>query len=372
MHTDMGVATRAIERNRDTSPLRRVLGAVASAVAPARLGAAYVLAIVVVVFSIAAPDTFPQWATAQQIFASNAVVALASLALIIPLAAGMFDISVPYTMTLTGVMSTYAIVNSGSSVFVGIALAMLVAGAIGLINGFVVVVAKIDALVGTLATGFLIQALVLWRADNQTISGPQLSGTYSDIAQKTWFGGLTLPVLYVIIVAAGVWYVLAQTATGRRIYATSFNRDASRLAGVRTARLRFLCLVSSSVVAGIAGIVLASTLGSGSSTAGNSYLLPAFAAVFLGATQVRPGYFNAVGTVLAVVLLGTLTTGLGLVGAAQWVQQMTTGLVLILSLAVTGFEVRRAGSKWRQNVALRRLFGRKADDEVGDNAKEAT
>ena len=100
---------------------------------------------------------------------------------------------------------------------------------------------------------------------------------------------------YCAVVAVAIWYLLEHTATGRRLYATGFNPDAARLAGVPVNRLRFLSLVASGTLAGATGIVLASILGSGSPTAGTPYLLPAFAAVFLGATQLKNGRFNAGG-----------------------------------------------------------------------------
>ena len=180
----------------------------------------------------------------------------------------------------------------------------------------------------------------------------ELSGSFQNIAQTRWIWDLTLPVFYALVMALVIWYVLEHTATGRRIYATGFNQDATRLASVRTERLRFGCLIVSATLAGITGIVLASNLGSGSPTAGNSYLLPAFAAVFLGATQLKNGRFNAWGTIIAVlILLGTLTTGLGLAKVDQWVQQFATGVVLIAALALTGFQVRRAGAESKRAEA---------------------
>jgi ribose transport system permease protein len=229
---------------------------------------------------------------------------------------------------------------------------------VGVLNGVVVVVFKIDSLIGTLATGFLIQALVQWRTGSRTVTGPELLGSFQDIALNQWWRGLTLPVLYALILAFGIWYVQDHTPTGRRIYATGFNKDATRLASVRTDRLQFACLLTSAMLAGITGIVLASNIGSGAPTAGNSYLLPAFAAVFLGATQFKNGRFNAWGTILAVILLGTLTTGLGLAKVPQWVQQFSTGVVLIGALALTGFQVRRAGTESRRARARRTSSGR--------------
>ena len=164
-----------------------------------------------------------------------------------------------------------------------------------------------------------------------TSSGVELSGSFTNIAQKA-FGGLTLPVFYAVVLATIIWYVLEHTATGRRIYATGFNKEATRLASVRTERLRFGSLIVSSTLAGFAGIVLASNLGSGSPTAGTTYLLPAVAAVFLGATQLKHGRFNAWGTIIAVLILGTGTTGLGLAKVDQWAQDVFTGVVLIAAL----------------------------------------
>jgi ribose transport system permease protein len=324
---------------------------------PSRIGGIYVLILMIIVFSIWVPETFPEWDTARQILNTNAISAMAALTLVIPLSAGVFDISVPYTMTLTGVICTYYVVNNDAPVWAGIVIALVVALAVGVLNGVVVVVFRIDSLIGTLATGFLIQALVQWRTGSRTVTGPQLLGGFQDIALNQWWRGLTLPVLYALIMAFGIWYLQEQTATGRRIYATGFNKDATRLASVRTDRLQFACLLTSATLAGVTGIVLASNIGSGAPTAGNAYLLPAFAAVFLGATQFKNGRFNAWGTILAVILLGTLTTGLGLAKVPQWVQQFATGVVLIGALALTGFQVRRAGNESKRARARHQTSG---------------
>jgi ribose transport system permease protein len=320
---------------------------------PSNIGGVYVLLVMIVIFSIWVPDIFPEWDTAKQIMNTNAINALVALALVIPLSTGVFDLSVPYTMTLSGVLCTYAMVNSGQPLIVGCIIAMGASVLVGVLNGVVVVVGKIESLIGTLATGFLVQAMVKWRTGSRNVSGVELSGSFTNIAQKA-FGGLTLPVFYAVILATIIWYTLEHTATGRRIYATGFNKEATRLASVRTERLRFGSLIVSSTLAGFAGLVLASNLGSGSPSAGTTYLLPAFAAVFLGATQLKHGRFNAWGTIIAVLILGTGTTGLGLAKVDQWAQDVFTGVVLIAALALTGFEVRRAGSESRRARSKRR------------------
>jgi ribose transport system permease protein len=311
------------------------------------IGAVYVLMAIVVVFSIWLPDTFPTVATVKQVLNSNALTALAALAITIPLATRTFDLSFAYTMTLSGVITAHFLA-AGSPLVLAVALGLGAGVLIGVVNATVVVAMRIDSFIGTLATGSLIQALITMATHDTPIISAHLSGGFAKIGQ-TNINGVTLPVLYALIVALAIWFVLEHTASGRRFYATGFNPDAARLAGVRVDRLRFIALIVSGSLSGAAGIVLASTIASGDPTAGTSYLLPAFAAAFLGATQLKHGRFNAFGTIIAVLLLGTGIVGLGLANAPQWAANMFVGVVLIASLAVTGIQRRATGAaagKW--------------------------
>ena len=306
-----------------------------------RIGAVYVWLGIIVLFSLWVPETFPNLATAKQILNANAITALAALAITIPLSARVFDLSFAFVITLTGVVVTHLIAENGLPLVPAIAIALAVGLGVGVINGVVVVVMKIDSFIGTLATGSLIAALITMVTKEVPITDAKLGDTFARIGQ-TSIDGVTLGVLYCAVVAVAIWYLLEHTATGRRLYATGFNPDAARLAGVRTDRLRFMSLVVSGGLAGATGVILASMLGSGSPTAGTPYLLPAFAAAFLGATQLKHGRFNAGGTIIAVLLLGTGVTGLALANAPQWAGDMFVGVVLIAALALTGIQRRKA------------------------------
>src|ERR1700757_5173806 len=180
-----------------------------------RIGAIYVWLGIVVVFSIWVPDTFPTISTVKQVLNANALTALAALSITIPLAARVFDLSFAYTMTLTGVITAHFL-NVGLPLLPAMLLGLGAGIVIGLVNAIVVVVMRIDSFIGTLATGSLIQALITMATGGTAIISTRLQGGFSKIGQ-TNVGGFTLPVLYVLVVAIAMWFLLEHTATGRRL-----------------------------------------------------------------------------------------------------------------------------------------------------------
>jgi len=323
----------------------------AAGLSPRNIGAVYVLIAICIIFSIWAPQTFPQVATIKQVLDNNAVTALAALALIVPLSARVFDLSFAYVMSLSGVTAAHFVAADNWNVLLAALAGIVAALVIGVVNGFVVVVMRIDSFIGTLATGSLVQAFISFVTNDNSIDSEKLNGAFSTMSQGA-IGGIIYPVFYAVIIAAALWVFMDHTATGRRLYATGFNPNAARLADIRVNKLRFCSLLTSAALAGFAGVMLASSLAAGSPSAGTSYLLPGFASVFVGATVFKHGRFNAWGTIVAVLMLGTGVVGLGLVSAPLWAIDMFTGVVLIAALSANSFERRNllrgrgAGSRW--------------------------
>lgn len=317
-------------------------------VRPANVGALYVLLVAIFIFCFTGAPSFAHVSTFQGVVNNNALGLIAAFGVILPLAAGVFDLSQASTMTLASLVA--ANINSQHHIALGVAilLAMIVSLGCGLLNVIVVVVLKIDSFIGTLATGAIIGALGIMVSGNQAILSERLT-TFS-IGE---IGGVVYPVYYGLALAIIIWYIFEHTSFGRRIYATGFNARAAKLAGVKTANLQAVTLMIGATIAGFSGLVLLGNQGqaiaNGSTASG--YLLTSFAAVFLGATQFKGGRFNTQGTILAVVLLGVGEAGLVMSNAPTWTSQAFTGVVLILSLAATGFQGKKVSFQKKTQIS---------------------
>lgn len=242
-------------------------------------------------------------------------------------------------------LSVILMTETGLPVPVVVLLVLLACAILGVINAVIVAVFKIHSFIGTLGSGAIIAALVVAMSGNKTIVGDRISDELSQPVALHDVGGVTIPVLFLLVLMVVVGLVLEQTKSGRFLYATGFDPEASRLAGIKVRWLQGASLVTSAVIAGFAGIVLAGRLASSTPGVGESYLLPAFAAAFLGATQFRHGRFNAWGTVLAVMLVGLASYGLLLMAAPEWTTDVATGLILLVAVGLTGYERRSIGSE---------------------------
>ncbi|WP_207841641.1 ABC transporter permease [Williamsia soli] len=306
-----------------------------------KLSGPLLLLLLIAVFGVLTPDTFLTLANARSILTSQAVVGIVALGLLFPLAAGAFDLSAAQNLGFSAVVVGYLIVEAGLPVPLAIVVTLAVGAIVGAVNGTLVAVIGIDSFIATLGTTSLLLA------GSQVVANGAYIGPIGDSFTKLSSGtilGVPITVLYVIVLAVVAWYVLEHSPLGRRIYATGANRDAASLSGVATSRIVFGTFVVSGVFASAAGILLASTLGAVSETMGPEYLLPAFAAVFLGTTLLKRGRFNVGGTLLAILLLGTGVQGLQLLGGPVWVIALFNGLALIASVGA-GLTVQRAQAR---------------------------
>jgi ribose transport system permease protein len=179
--------------------------------------------------------------------------------------------------------------------------------------------------------------------------GPFPEG-FRHIASGT-VAGIPTVTVYLIVIAVVVWYLLEHTPAGRKLFATGAGAEAARLAGVRIDRYRFASLVASALLASVAGLLLAAKIGQVGPTIGPEYLLPGFAACFLGTTQFKLGRFNVPGTLLALFLLATGVTGLQQIGGELWITDLFNGVALIVAVSASILAARRKARRLRRSAA---------------------
>jgi ribose transport system permease protein len=326
-----GAAPGAPARRTPWSP-----GKLATQLSYRNIGAIYVWVVLIVIFTAWKPHLFPTTRTAKTVLNEYAITGLAALSAIMPLAAGIFDLSIGSTVGFAGVFAGWSLNTLGLSPPLAILLTLVAGAVIGLLNATVVVRMKIDSFIGTLATGSIIAALTIWVSGDQILTG-KLSLGFASFA-STSVAGIQLPVIYLLAGMLVLAYLLEQTTFGRHIYASGYGPDVSRLVGLRVDRLRTISLLWSGVMASFAGICLASQLGGADPSTGPEYLIPAFSAAFVGATQFRHGRFNPWGAVVAVLMIGTGSVGLLLAGTQQWMPQVFQGAVLIAAVGITMYQ----------------------------------
>jgi ribose transport system permease protein len=309
-----------------------------SLLSPRRIAGVYLFAIMFVVFSLTIPDLFLTQTTWTTLANEQAVTTIAAIGLTYTLSAGVFDLSIGAVLGCSGAVVAYLTVNEGWNVWMACLAAIVFGLLVGCLNALVVVKFRVDSFIATLGVQAILFALLLRVTNGQQIIG--LPTNFLDIAVYKIFG-IPLPFYIMLGIAIVGWYVMNWTPLGRYIEATGGNKDAARLAGVRTARLTWLAFVITAVVAAIAGIILLTRISAAGPDTGGDYVLPVFAACFLGRTQFRPGRFNVWGTVLAVYLLAMITKGLQLSGQQPWVTDFFYGAVLVAAVSLSGLERRQ-------------------------------
>ncbi|MGF1625079.1 MAG: ABC transporter permease [Alphaproteobacteria bacterium] len=257
--------------------------------------------------------------------------------------AGGLDLSVAAVAGLTGVVIAL-LHGAGVDIWLAVALAVMLGGAIGAGNGALATGLRLNPLIVTLGTMGIITGLAMVLTGGGT--RPLLVDGFN------WIGGggaagklLGVPVPLYIMMAfiLLVWFIMAFTRFGRFIYASGGNAEASRLLGVPVARTQILLYVFSGISGALAGTVLAAMLGAAAPDAAGDYLLTVIAAIILGGTSLFGGRGSVWGTLLAVLILGTLNNGLTLLDVSSFWQEVTRGVVLLLAVGLDQVRTRAMG-----------------------------
>lgn len=304
------------------------------------------LLFVVAVFSVALPNTYPTLLNAQTVAATNAVLALLALAAIPTLVSGQFDLSIGFQLAFAQSICAGLIIYSHWSPLAAVAATLVIAIIFGVINGWLVAYCGLNAFITTLATGIVIQGATQWYTDGGSVFGAMPEG-FLTLGRASVLG-LPLPCLYVLLFGLALWLLYSRTPWGRRAFAIGGNSRAAHLIGIPVRRMTLQAFMLGSILAAVAGLLSSAMLGSANPNIGVNFLLPAFAAVFLGAAPAGPGRFNAWGTIFAVYALAAGIAGLQQMGAAFYVEQFFNGGALLAAIGLAryaGFRKSRASGQ---------------------------
>ncbi len=308
----------------------------------ARYGTVGALIGLVVIFSALRPDAFLQFSTFVNILQQSAVLIVVATGLTVCMVMFEFDLSIGFMASLAGVLVTGLMAFSHLPWPLAVIATLAIGATIGAVNGVVVTELRVTAFIATLAMGTILVGINFWYNGGVTIA-VGVEPAFSALGRSTFLGLPTL-VWIALAVAALAWAMLMHTPVGRHMYAIGGNVEAARLTGIGVTRARILAFVLSSTFAALGGVMIAMRFGIGFPSAGDALLLDAFTANFLGAVTLRDGEFHVVGTVIGVLLLSVIFTGLTILGAPLYVQNWTKGALLIGAVALSGVARRILGN----------------------------
>jgi len=303
----------------------------------ARFGTLASLALLLIVFSLARPDVFPTVDNLLNIMNQVSILGTMAFGLTVCLVMGLFDLSIAAMATLGGYVATFLLVQYPDTIGVpeAVLISLAVAAVIGVFNGLIVSYLGISAFIATLATGSIITGAMLGISNSKTII-TGIPDEFLIIGQGALFG-VSNPIVIMLAIGVILWLLLEHTQLGRHLYAIGGSAEASRLSGIAVKRYAPIALAICAVCAALGGLMAASVLGAGRPQGvGDTYLLNAFAAVFIGASSLRPGKFHIVGTFIGVMLIGIINNGLSVMGVPTYWQYIVQGVLLIIALFSAG------------------------------------
>lgn len=299
----------------------------------ARYATLIALIAMVIVFSVHSPSAFFTVDNFLNILNQSSLTALIAGGLTVTLIVGEFDLSIGYAASLAGVLVAGLMSNQGLSIALAVIAVILVGAGIGAVNGVLVAKAGINSVVATLGVGTMLVGVSYTYTNGQPIAAG-LPVSFLDFAVTKYFH-VPKPVLVTAGVLALLWVIINLTDLGQRLQAVGGNTEAARLAGIAVDRVKIFAFVVSGTCAALTGVMLSSLIGSGTIAAADSYLLSAFAAVFLGSATLRDGEFHIVGTVIGVIFINTGINGLSILGVPTSYQNIFIGGILVVAVGLS-------------------------------------
>lgn len=292
------------------------------------------LVAMIAAFSILSPRAFPTASNFTNVLNQASLAMIIAAGLTLAVVVGELDLSIGFAASLHGILVTGLIVSNKLPIPVAVVIVLAAGALIGLVNGLIVTKVKVNSVIATLGVGTILTGLAFaYSAGVPIVSG--VPEAFLQLSLGRWLFGIPNNIVVMAIVVGSLWILVERSALGQEIQAVGGNPAAARLAGIDVDRIKILGFVISGVCAALTGILLASRLGSGTASAADSYLLTAFAAVFLGSATLRDGEFHVLGTLIGALIIAFGFNGLNIFGAPTYSQYVLQGAILIVAVGLS-------------------------------------
>jgi ribose/xylose/arabinose/galactoside ABC-type transport system permease subunit len=301
------------------------------------LGIAVVVLLIMVILSLSSPNFFTasNLAIVARQVSLSAIIAI-GMTLVILL--GGIDLSVGSVVALGSVIVGYVMVTMAMPIWLSILIGLLVGVVVGAANGLLIVKTGVPSFIVTLGMMGLARGAALVITKGSTISGLPLS--YLEIGQGYVGGYVPIPVIIMVVIAIAAHIMLSRTTFGRRIYFIGSNQEAARLSGINVNRITVIVFAMAATMAATEAVIETARMSTAQPASGVGYELTDIGAVIIGGASMMGGEGTILGTLLGATLLGLITNGLILLGVSAYWQQVFSGTIIILAVAL---------DTWRRN-----------------------
>jgi ribose transport system permease protein len=300
----------------------------------ARYGTIIGLVAMIAAFSILSPRAFPTTGNFVNVLNQASLAMIIAAGLTLAVIVGELDLSIGFAGSLHGILVTGLIVANHLPIPIAIAIVLFVGGLIGWINGLIVTKIRVNSVIATLGVGTILTGLAFaYSAGVPIVAG--VPEAFLQISLGRWLFGVPNNIVIMVVVLGALWVLVERTSLGQEIQAVGGNPAAARLSGIDVDRIKILGFIISGICAALTGVLLASRLGSGTASAADSYLLTAFAAVFLGSATLRDGEFHIFGTLVGALIIAFGFNGLNMFGAPTFSQYVLQGAILIVAVGLS-------------------------------------
>jgi ribose transport system permease protein len=288
-----------------------------------------ILILLFIILGVTSP-VFLKTVTLMKLLKQASIYGIIAIGMVLVITSSGIDLSVGSVVGLSGVIVAMCM-NSGMPIFLSILVAIFTSMLVGIFNGLIVYDFKVPPFIATMGTMTIVRNLILLITGAKQIS--KLPEDFSVLASGELFGIPYLFLAWVIVIAVGL-FITKKTVFGRNVYAYGSNKEAARLSGINVRKTIYATYAISALFCAIAGILLASRLGSGVPTSGDGYELDAIAAAVVGGASLDGGVSSVVGTVLGAMLMATLRQGGTLLGINSFIMEIVIGSLIVLAVIV--------------------------------------